>query len=89
MVETRPVLERSFTSKVSPPRLLLKRIIEAKKRSVSKVSAYRGLRPRRDMVWVGPCGRDYGVVLVVVVVSSQCAASKIPVERRQWSGAEL
>ena len=51
MVETRPTLERPFTSaKESLPRLLLKRRTEEKKRRASRASAYRGLRPRKDMV---------------------------------------
>jgi len=41
------------------------------------------------MVWVGPCGKDCGVELVVVVVFSQRVANKTPVERRQWSGVDL
>ena len=57
MVETRPVLEEASTSeRESPPRLLLKRRMDVKKRSASRASAYRGLRPRKDMVLAGPCG---------------------------------
>jgi len=89
MVEARPVLERTFTlEKESSWRLLLKRRIQVRKRSASKASAYRGLRPRKDMV-LGPYKKDcYGVELVVVTVLSSRVASKAPVERWQRSGSE-
>ena len=33
------------------------------------------------MVWVEPCGKGYGVELVVVVAFGPCPASEAPVER--------
>ena len=66
---------------VFPPGSLFKRRTEAKKKSASKASVYRGFRPRKDTLRIRPSGKDRGVELVVVVVFSWCVASKQPVER--------